>query len=89
MEEAYNRNKLPNRLNSPDKQFSNTITTNEIQEMYPALGDLELIKIQVRGMDMKENPLIKFVGAFEEDTFTITDTGRTITRRIKIERFLN
>jgi hypothetical protein len=27
-------------------------------------------------MDMKENPLIKFVGAFEDDTFTITDKGR-------------
>ena len=77
LEEAYNRDKLPNRLNSSDKQFSNNITINEIQEMYPALGDLELIRIQARGMDMKENPLIKFVGAFEEDTITITDTGRT------------
>ena len=28
-------------------------------------------------MNMKENPLIKFVGAFGEDTITITDTGRT------------
>ena len=28
-------------------------------------------------MNMKENPLIKFVGAFDEDTITITDTGRT------------
>ena len=44
--------------------------------MYPALGDLELIRIQVRGMDMKENPLIKFVGTSEEDTITITDTVR-------------
>ena len=77
LEEAYNRDKLPNRLNSPDKQFLKTITINEIQEMYPALGNLELIRSQARGMDMKENPLIKFVGAFEDDTFTITDTGRT------------
>ena len=38
---------------------------------------LELIRSQARGMDMKENPLIKFVGAFEDDTFTITDTSRT------------
>ena len=67
LEEAYNR----------DKQSSNNITINEIQEMYPALGNLELIRSQARGMDMKENPLIKFVGAFEDDTFTITDTGRT------------
>ena len=77
LEEAYNRDKLPIRLNSPDKQFLKTITINEIQEMYPALGNLELIRSQARGMDMKENPLIKFVGAFEDDTFTITDTGRT------------
>ena len=76
MEEAYNRDKLPIRLNSPDKQFLKTITINEIQEMYPALGNLELIRSQARGMDMKENPLIKFVEAFEDDTFTITDTGR-------------
>ena len=45
--------------------------------MYPALGDLEFIRSQARGMDMKENPLIKFVKAFGEDTITITDTGRT------------
>ena len=76
LEEAYNRDKLPNRLNSSDKQFLKTITINEIQEMYPALGNLELIRSQARGMNMKENPLIKFVGAFEDDTFTITDTGR-------------
>ena len=44
--------------------------------MYPALGDLELIRIQVRGMDLKENPWIKFVGTSEEDIITITDTVR-------------
>ena len=32
--------------------------------MYPALGDLESIRIEARGMDMKEDPLIKFVGTF-------------------------
>ena len=76
MEESYNRGKLSYRFKSTDKQFLKTITINEIQEMYPALGNLELIRRQARGMDMKENPLIKFVGAFEDDTFTITDTGR-------------
>ena len=67
MEEAYNR----------DKQSSNNITINEIQEMYPALGDLESIRREARGMDMKDNPLIKLVGTFDEDTITITDKGRT------------
>jgi hypothetical protein len=67
LEEAYNR----------DKQSSNNITINEIQEMYPALGDLESIRREARGMDMKDNPLIKFVGTFDEDTITITDKGRT------------
>ena len=57
--------------------------------MYPALGDLELIRIQVRGMDLKENPLIKFVGTSEEDIITITDTVRAHYERIQIERFLN
>jgi len=77
LEKAYNRDKWPNRLNNSDIQFLKTIAINEIQEMYPALGNLELIRSQARGMDMKENPLIKFVGAFEDDTFTITDTSRT------------
>ena len=76
LEEAYNRDKGPNKLNNSDKQFLNNITINEIQEMYPALGDLELIRSQARGMDMKENPLIRVVGAFGEETITITDTGR-------------
>ena len=67
LEEAYNR----------DKQSSNNITINEIQEMYPALGDLESIRREARGMDMKDNPLIKFVGTFDEYTITITDKGRT------------
>lgn len=67
LEEAYNR----------DKQSSNNITINEIQEMYPALGDLESIRREARGMDMKDNPLIKLVGTFDEDTITITDKGRT------------
>jgi len=67
LEEAYNR----------DKQSSNNITINEIQEMYPALGDLESIRREARAMDMKEDPLIKFVGIFDEDTIMITDRGRT------------
>ncbi len=46
LEEAYNR----------DKQSSNNITINEIQEMYPALGDLESIRREARGMDMKDDP---------------------------------
>ena len=47
LEEAYNRDKRLNKLNSSDKQFLSNITINEIQEMYPALGDLELIRSQV------------------------------------------
>ena len=42
-----------------NKQSSNNITINEIQEMYPALGDLESIRREARGIDMKEDPLIK------------------------------
>jgi len=77
LEEAYNRDKRSNRPDSSNKQSSNNITINEIQEMYPALGDLESIRREARGMDMKEDPLIKFVGTFDEDTITITDRGRT------------
>ena len=77
LEEAYNRDKQANRPNSSDKQSSNNITINEIQEMYPALGDLESIRREARGMDMKEDPFIKFVGTSDEDTITITDRGRT------------
>ncbi len=33
---------------------------------------------------MKEDPLIKFVATFDEDTITITDRVEPITRRIKI-----
>ena len=77
LEEAYNRVKQDNRHNSSNKQSSNNITIKEIQEMYPALGDLESIRREARGMAMKEDPLIKFVGTFVEDTITITDRGRT------------
>lgn len=77
MEEAYNRDKWSNRPDSSNEQSSNNITINEIQEMYPALGDLESIRREARGMDMKEDPLSKFVGTFDEDTITITDRGRT------------
>ena len=45
--------------------------------MYPALGVLESIRREARGMDMKEDPLIKFVGTLDENTITITDRGRT------------
>ena len=76
LEEAYNRDKHANTPNRSNKQSSNTITINEIQVMYPALGDLESIRREARGMDNKENPLIKFVGTFNEDTITITDRGR-------------
>ena len=47
------------------KQSSNNIIINEIQEMSPALGDLESIRRKARGMDMKEDSLIKFVGTFK------------------------
>jgi hypothetical protein len=78
LEEAYNRDKQANRPNSSNKQSSsNNITINEIQEMYPALGNLELIRREARGRDMKEDPLIKFIGTFDEDTITITNRGRT------------
>jgi extradiol dioxygenase family protein len=36
-------------------------------------GDLESIRREARAMDMKEDPLIKFVGTFDEDTIIITD----------------
>jgi hypothetical protein len=49
--------------------------------MYPALGDLQSIRREARGMDMKEDPLIKFVGTFDEDTITITDRGWNLLRR--------
>jgi len=77
LEEAYNRDKWSNRSDSSNKQSSNNITINEIQEMYAALGDLESIRREARGMYMKEDPLIKFVGTLDEDTITITDRGRT------------
>jgi hypothetical protein len=70
---AYNRDKWTHRPDSSNKQSSNNITINEIQEMYPALGDLESIRREARGMAMKEDPLIKFVGTFDENTITITD----------------
>ena len=34
LEEAYTRDKPPNRLNSSDKQFSNNIPINEIRNAY-------------------------------------------------------
>ena len=51
--------------------------------MYPALGDLESIRREARGMNMKEDPLIKFVGTFDEDTITITDRGGTYYEKNK------
>ena len=65
---VYNRDKWTHRPDSSNKQSSNNITINEIQEMYPALRDLESIRREARAMDMKEDPLIKFVATFDEDT---------------------
>src|SRR5688500_11694258 len=77
LEEAYNRDKWANRRDSSNKQSSNIITINEIQQMYTALGDLESIRREASGMDMKADPLNQFVGTFDEDTITITNRGRT------------
>ncbi len=50
---------------------------------------LSVLKREAKGMDMKEDPLIKFLNTFDEDTITITDRVEPITRRIKIQKFLN
>ena len=51
--------------------------------MYPALGDLESIRREAIAMDMKADPLIKFVGTLDEDTIMITDRGRTYYEKNK------
>jgi hypothetical protein len=51
--------------------------------MSPTLGDLESIRRKARGIGMKEDPLIKFVGTFKEDTITITNMSRTYYEEYK------
>jgi hypothetical protein len=64
---AYNRDNRPKRRNSSNsKQSSNNIIINEIQELSPALGDLESIRRKARGISRKEDSLIKFVGTFKK-----------------------
>jgi hypothetical protein len=71
--EAYQQDYQTNRLNTKN----NNILLTEIQKKYSASGTIEEYRREARGMDMKEDPLIRFVGNIDEDTITLTDRGRT------------
>jgi hypothetical protein len=76
LEQAYNRDSEANRPNDSNTHLSNNIKLTEIQEMYPAMGDIESFRREARGMDMRDEPLIEFVGNIDEDIIRITDKGR-------------
>jgi hypothetical protein len=73
LKEAYQQDYEANRLNTSD----NNILLTEIQKKFSASGDIEEYRTIARGMNIKEHPLIQFVGNIDEDTITITDRGRT------------
>lgn len=76
--EAFNRDFAANRPNLSNNNINgNEITLIEIQELYPAIQDIEIFRREARGMDMRDDPLIEFVGNIDEDTIRITDRGRT------------
>ena len=76
LEEAYKKDFAANRPNTSNSQTSNIISLTDIQALYPASGNIEEFRSETRGMSMKDDPLIQFVGNIEEDTIRITDTGR-------------
>ena len=70
--EAYQQDREANRLNNSN----NNIRLTEIQKIYSASGTIEEYRTEARGMDMKDEPLIEFVGNVNDDTIRITDRGR-------------
>lgn len=70
--EAYQQDFEANRLNTSN----NDILLTEIQKRYPESGDIEEYRREARGMAMKDDPLIEFVGNIDEDKITLTDRGR-------------
>jgi hypothetical protein len=71
--EAYNQDLDANRLNSSTHDISLT----EIQKIYSASGTIEEYRRKAREMEMKNDPLIQFVGDVKEDIIRITFNGRT------------
>lgn len=70
--EAYKRDSEANKLNSS----THDIHLSEIQKIYSESGTLEEYKKAAREMEMKNNPLIQFIGDVEEDKIRITYNGR-------------
>ena len=71
--EAYKRDSDANRLNSS----THDIHLTEIQKIYSAIGTLQEYKRVAREMEMKNDPLIQFLGDVKEDIIRITFNGRT------------
>lgn len=68
--EAYKRDSDANRLNSS----THDVHLTEIQKIYSAIGTLEEYKSAAREMEIKNDPLIQFVG---DVIIRITFNGRT------------
>ncbi len=73
LNEAFQQDFEANRLNTSN----NNILLSEIQRKYSRSGNIEEYRIEARGMDMKDDRLIEFVGNIDEDTIKLTDKGRT------------
>ena len=71
--EAFQQDSEANRLNT---SHNNNINLAEIQQKYPASGNIEEYRREARGMAMKDNPLIEFVDNVNDDIIRITDRGR-------------
>ena len=71
--EAYKRDSDANRLNSS----THDIHLTEIQKINSVIGTLQEYKRVAREMEMKNDPLIQFVGEVKDDTIRITFNGRT------------
>ena len=74
--EAFQQDSEANRLNYSNNTNSSILLT-EIHDEYSASGTIEEYRREARGMAIKDNPLIEFVGDIKDDTIRITFNGRT------------
>ena len=71
--EAFQQDSEANRLDNSNS----SILLTEIHDEYSASGTIEEYRREARGMAIKDNPLIEFVGDIKDDTIRITFNGRT------------
>src|SRR5215211_3285442 len=70
--EAYLQDFEAKRLDKPN----NDILLTEILKKYPKSGTIKEYRREAKGVAMRNDPLIEFVGDVNDDTIRIIDRGR-------------